>query len=211
MKKIILILFIFDFFIFPLFSVEVHASNDYQSYVEIIMTTGKLLKDFTDEEIDEFIQDSKGLYFFYIDVIPINSNIQASYISNTLFSVENRSATSVQYDVDISLETNNKVTFQTSGSLSSSSGGTMNKIKKETSAKGNIEYSNTTTVSKKEKKTMRIVVEENSRAIIYLTGEMSITNGVAVVYRFFTKIYTGGYEFVTLKSQYSRIEKVSIK
>ena len=109
MKKIMLFLSLFTFVFFPLMTVEANdTSSDYNTYVEIIMTTGKLLKNYTKLEYDKALVDATGLYFNKIKIYPVNKNVEATYISNTLFSVENRSATDVKYDVDITLEKNNK-------------------------------------------------------------------------------------------------------
>ena len=206
-----LFLSLFTFVFFPLMTVEAKdTSSDYNTYVEIVMTTGKLLKNYTKLEYDKAIADGVGIYFNKIKVCPVNKNVEATYISNTLFSVENRSATDVKYEVDITLEKNNKVTFTAGGSLSASASGTIKKIKVSASNDANVNYSDTTTTSIKEKKSMTIIVEANSRAIIYLTGDLSVTNGVILVYRCFFLAYKGGYEIVVLKSQYARIEKVSI-
>ena len=105
---------------------------------------------------------------------------------------------------------NNKVSFSTSGQISGSGSGNINKIKAEASAKAGVEYSNSTTISRKEKQTMKITVEPGSRCIIYLTGNLTVNNGVCAYYEFFYRSLYGGYEFVTLESQYAKIEKVKI-
>ena len=212
MKYIKLLIFIYLFIIFPSLALEAEELvDDYHTYVEIVMTTGKLMKNFTREEVEEYYKKAEGLYLFKIYVQPIYQNIDATYISNTLFSVDNRSKSDVDYEVDIAIETNNKISFSMDGSLQASGGGTIKKIKAEASTKTNVGFNASTSKSIKEKKSTKIKVEANSRAIIYLIGDMSITNGIVVVYRMFYKAYTGGYEFVTLKSQYAKIEKRSIE
>lgn len=210
MKKLTILIFIFIFCIFPLMTVDVYANSEYQTYVEIIMTSGKLLKDFTKEEKKAILKEAEGVYFYKNKINQVNTEIPATYISNTLFSVDNTSATDLEYNVSVSIETKNKISFSTSGSLSASGKGTIKAIKADVSGKAGIEYSKSSEESVKETKTMNIVVEGNSRAIIYLTGEITVSNGMIVIYRFFMKMYSGGYEFVTLKSQYARIEKVGI-
>ena len=202
---------IFIFILFPSLTVKAAIpADDYHTYVEIIMDTGKLMKNFTDEELKECYSKIDGVNFFNIKVLPVNENIHASYISNTLFSVDNSSNSEVTYDVDVSVETNNKISFSYDGSLSAAGKATIDKVKAEASSKTNIGFDASSETSVKEKKKTKIIVEPGSRAIIYLEGEMSITNGVIVVYRLFMKAYSGGYEFITLKSQYARIEKSRI-
>ena len=113
-------------------------------------------------------------------------------------------------EVDVQVETNMKVSFSANGSVAASGSGTLSDIKQEASAKAGLEYSKTTSTSVKEKQTLSLVIEPNSRAIIYLTGDLAVSNGYVSVYAFFYKAYGGCYEFVTLKSQYARIEKISL-
>lgn len=214
MKKIYMLILSYLCVIVLAFTVEVRAADfaetDYQSFVEIMLTSGKLLKNFTSRELDELLPKTDGTYFFQAVVYPVTKNVQASYISNTLFSVHNKSNTDITYDVDVQVEMNNKVTFSSSGQISGSTSGTINKVKAEASAKSGVEYSNSTTISRKEKQTMKITVEAGSRCIVYLTGNLTVNNGVCAVYEFFYRSVYGGYEFVTLESQYAKVEKVKI-
>ena len=217
MKKFITTLFIFLFSIFMLKAVKVNASatdetnTEYLTYSEIIMSSGKLLKDFTNEELEYFLAPiTEGVHFFNVFIVPVNENIKATYITNTLFSVENKSASNVEYSFSVQVETTNVVSFSSSLTTSASAGGTIKKVKAEASVKSNIEYSNKTTTSVKEKRTMDLNVEANSRAIIYLMGEITITNGVFSIYEFFFNTLKGGYEFAILNTQYARLEKATI-
>ena len=57
---------------------------------------------------------------------------------------------------------------------------------------------------------MSLVVEAGSSAIVYLTGNLTVTNGVAASYLFFIEMAKGGFEFTILKNQYARVEKAKI-
>ncbi len=215
MKKINITLFIFIFLVISFSALEVHAVSDtnteYQTYVEIIMPTGKLLKDYTKEEFEEYFNEAtSGVHFYDVVIYPVNKNIKSTYITNTLFSVDNKSASSVDYSFSIQVETTNVVSFSSSISTSSSASGNIKKVKAEASVKSNIEYSEKNTTSIKEKRTMDLKVEPNSRAIIYLMGDITITNGVFAVYEFFINVLKGGYEFAVLNTQYARLEKATI-
>ena len=211
--KIKIFLFTILFILIPLNFVEASevlndTNNDYKTFVEIILSSGKMLKNFTDEEMDEYLKPTReGVHFYEVVINPVNKEVKGTYISSTLFSVENKSKTDVRYEVSIMVETSNTVSFSASGSVSASAGGNINKIKAEAAAKSSVEYSNKTTKSVKEKKQMDLIVEANSRAIIYLMGDITVTNGVLSLYGFFFKLCEGGYEFVTLNSQYARLEK----
>lgn len=212
MKKIILVIILYVAGLVFHYSFNVSAAaEEYTTYSEIMMSEGKLLMNYTDEEMKEMLLKIKGAVFSGVKVHEENTNVKATYISNTLYSVENKGSTDVTYDVVVEVETNNKVSFSSSGSLSGSiSKGKTGGLKGDIGAKCSVDYSNVTSTSRKEKQTMKLVVESNSRAIVYLTGELLITNGVAANYFFWIKLCEGGFEFVTLQNQYSRIEKVKI-
>lgn len=212
MKRIISISLITLFTIFILGYLECHAEEnaDYLTYSEIMLSSGKLMKNFTVEEKEEMYKHTEGVYWMNISVYVENVSVDGTYISNTLYSVDNTSQTSIEYTLDYTIETNNKVSFQTTDTLSGNIGFTKNKIKSELAAKATIDYSEVTTKSVKEKRNMKLEVEPNSRLIVYLTGDITITNGCFSVYCFWHRTYLGCFEFVTLKSQFSKLEKRSI-
>jgi hypothetical protein len=212
MKKKFVILFLIFYFFFGISALKGYAeeSSDYLSYSEIMLSSGKLIRYYTQEEYEQLIKKTEGGYWMDILVIIDNKAVDGSYISNTLYSVENTSKTAIEYNLEYSIETNNKVSFQTSESLSASGGGTIKKVKVECAAKASIDYSTTTSTSVKEKRTMKLTIEPDSRLIVYLTGEVTVTNGVCAVYYWWVRAYVGAFEFVTLKSQFSKMEKRSI-
>jgi len=188
------------------------STDDYNTFSEIMMNEGKLLSDYTDEEINELLPYVQKHKFGGPQVYANYENIAATYISNTLYSVENKGSTDVVYEIDIEIETSNKTTFKASGSLngSLSKGSTKEGNKSEIAGKCGLEYSNTSETSVTETQQMKLVVEGNSRAIVYLTGNLSVTNGVAAIYALWIKLSEGGFEIVTLQNQYSRVEKRAI-
>lgn len=208
MKKILILLFAIAFIIFPLTTVSVKASStEYLAYSEIIMSSGKLLRDFTKEEMDDALKHTEGNYCFTIKIYPVNKNVRATYISQTVMSYYNTSGTDVTFTKLIEVETNQKVSFNTGGSLSASASGNIKKVKAEAAAKGNVSYSKQQEKSYKEKLEEKFVIEAGSSIIVYLTGSLIISNGVASVYDFFYRLCYGGYEFVTITEQYTRVVK----
>lgn len=212
MKRNLIILGIFLYLLFPLASLKAHAeeSSDYLAYSEIMLSSGKLIRYYTKEEYKELCKNTEGNYWMAIVVYIDNKAVDGSYISNTLYSVENTSKTAIEYNLEYSIETNNKVSFQTTESLSASGGGTFNKVKLECAAKATIDYQTSTSTSVKEKRTMKLTIEPNSRLIVYLTGQVTVTNGVCAVYYWWMRQVCGAFEFVTLKSQFSKMEKRTI-
>lgn len=214
MKKIVVFLSLFLGMFFFTDLLEVKAKNeevsDYLTYQEIIMSSGKLIKNFTEDERKEILARSNGTKFMGVEVIPECQTVKASYIASVKECMENRGSTPITINVDYSVETNTKVSFSSSGSVSASSSGTISKVKAEASAKANVEYSKSTTESIKEKRTLSITVEPGSQYMVVTKGNLSISNGMVEVYFLWIRICYGCYEFVTLESQYAALEKRTI-
>lgn len=210
-KKSIILLFIL-FIYFTLSFYEVDASTeDYQSFSEIIMNEGKLLCNFTEEEYEKYYENIDKPKMFGYKVYIENNNVDASYISNTLQSIENDSDSNVTYQIDVIVETSNKTSFSASGDLNAKvSGKKGENIKADIGGECGIKYSKATSTSRTETQKLDVIVEAHSRCVIYLTGNLTVTNGVVKYYYFWLEVYSGGFEIVTLQNQYTRIEKVRI-
>jgi hypothetical protein len=210
-KKIIILLFIFSFFLTALSVYPSSSTEDYTSFTEVIMNEGKLLSNFTSKEYDELYKKTGKRKMFGYSVFVENDNVDASYISNTLYSIENDSDSDITYQIDVVVETNNKTTFKASGGLNGKvSGKKGENIKAEIGGECGIDYSTSNSESRTETQKLDVVVEAHSRCVIYLTGDLSVTNGVVKYYYFWIEVYRGGFEIVTLKNQYTRIEKAKI-
>lgn len=193
-------------------AIEVNASTDnYKTFTEIIMAEGKLVSNFTDEEYNEMLEHLTEKKMFGYTVYVENNNVDATYISNTLYSIENDGSTPVTYQIDVVIETKNTVKLNVTGSLSGNMSVTKSKeLKGELGAKVGVSYTSESNESRKETQKLDVIVEPNSRCIIYLTGNLTISNGVACDHIFYIKTNYGCFEIVTLKNQYTRIEKAKI-
>ncbi|MDE7162245.1 MAG: hypothetical protein K2N65_05765 [Anaeroplasmataceae bacterium] len=189
------------------FTVECYAEDSYETFNEVMMVNGKLLRNFTDEEMQEYMKHVKKSTFWGVNVYTVNKNIETTYISSTLYNVENRGDTDVSYELDIVVETSNKTSWSVSGNLSGTAKGSIKSFKTDIAAKAGVDYSNTTTNSKKETQKLKLTVEKGSRAIVYLMGSARITNGVCACYICFVNVASCGFEYFTLVNQYPRMEK----
>lgn len=188
--------------------VEVYAeNNEYTSFNEVMLADGKLLSNFTEEELNEYYQAVKKRKFWGINVQVVHQNVEATYLSSTLYSVDNQGDTDVDYELDIVVETANKTTWNVSAGLSGTAKGTVESFKSDLSAKAGVDYSSTATESRTETQKMKLKVEKNSRAIVYLMGSARVTNGVCACYICFINVATCGFEYFTLVNQYPRLEK----
>lgn len=190
--------------------VNIYAQESYLTYNEIIMSTGKLLSYYTNEEYEKYYQEVEKVKFFGINVYTVNKNIDATYISQTIYNVDNLGMTDVEYELNIVVETSNTTTWNVSGSINGEGNGTIKGFKTELALKAGVDYKNTTTSSKKETQKMKVTIEKQSRAIVYLMGNARITNGVYAIYMIFLQIDKGGFEYFSLVNQYPRLEKRSL-
>lgn len=211
MKKLkFLILGVLLFILFDALKINTLGAEsenaDYLTYEEIIMSSGKLIKYFTQAEKDE-ISDEFSWHFFGLSIVPVNQAVHATYIASIKECMENRGSTPITISVDYSVETNNKVSFSHSGTISGGASGSISKIKADVSAKTSVEYSKSSSQSIKEKRTLDIIVEPNSQYMVVTKGTLNVTNGMLASYSFGIKMGEGCYEFVTLESQYAALEK----
>ena len=212
MKKIIFFLFTVNFIIIPLFFVDVYAEedSDYLAYIEVVMSTGKLIRNYTRDELNDLKEKSQMLTFFGYALAKDNVGTKASYISSIVVSFENSGPSTIEISKEIQVETNQKISFSSGGQVSGGIGGNIKKVKAELAAKADIKYSEERSQSVKEKKTMKISIEPNTKMILYLTGDMLVYNGCFTYYAFFIKQYSAAYEFVILNTQYERLEQAKI-
>lgn len=212
MKKLIIGL-IMTIVIFSCNFLEPYAADedisDYLTYQEIMMSSGKLIKNWTENDKKEIL-DNTDTHFYGVYVTVENQNVQSSYIASVKECMENTGATKIVLDVSYSVETNTKVSFSSSGSVSASGSGNLNKVKAEASAKAGVEYSKSTTTSTKETRKLSVEVEPNSQYMVVTKGSLSVTNGVVEIYKFWFRLYYGCFEIVTLQSQYAELEKRSL-
>ena len=206
MKKIVTVVLCFITIILCSM-VKCYAKDSYETYNEIMMVDGKLLRYFTEEEMKEYMKNVKKTTFWGVNVYTVNQNVEATYISSTLYNVENRGDTDVSYELDIVVDVSNKTSWSVSGSLSGTAKGSIKTFKTDLAAKAGIDYSSTTTVSRKETQKLKVTVEKGSRAIVYLMGSARITNGVCACYICFVNVASCGFEYFTLVNQYPRMEK----
>ena len=216
MKKFkILFLFAFIFLIPNMFEVNAKTETpvdnaDYLTYQENIMASGKLIRDFKDKEIEEALSLDQRVLTNGFVINMVNQNVECSYIAYVQECLENASTTNININVNVTVETNNKVTFTSSGSISLSTGKTLKALKSEAAAKASLEYTTSTYKSVKETRTTTLTVEANSQYMVVVKGNLRISNGVVKLYLSGMKYLYGLFEFVTLESQYTSIEKRSL-
>ena len=206
MQKI-LCLFILLITILSFSFVDAKAANDdYKTFNEIILSEGKLLRYYTDEELEVYKEKLKRKVAG-VDVIIINKNVEATYISETLYNVHNTGKTNIEYQLDISITKNEKISWEVSGDLNATAKGSIKMFQANIESKVGIDYKKVNENTEKTTEKLDLMVEPNSRAIIYLMGRARVTNGVACIYVAYLKTAEFGFEYFTIINQYPRLEK----
>ena len=202
---IFMLIFLLIYSYFPkYFSCHAEQENDYLTYQEITMSSGKLIKNITKEEYDALVEKAyknvDNMFFYYFD----SQNVEASYIAETTELIENNGLGTIERKINVVVETNKKVTFSSSGSISSSSKFGIKNIKNEITGKAGVEYSKSTTKSVKEINEFIVKVEPNSQYMVVVEGRLRISNGA--VGTLFPFPACGLFEIVTLESQFYQYE-----
>ena len=125
------------------------ASDDYKTFNEIILSTGKLLCYFTDEEMEEY-KSKLDKKFIGVDVYVVNKNVEATYISETLYNVYNSGGTNVEYQLDIEVTKSEKTTWEVTGDLSATAKGTIKMFQTTIESKVGVKYKNEKSTTTKE-------------------------------------------------------------
>ena len=207
MKKILLLsIFLFLCVFIP----KVEALESHNTFQEIEMQKGKLLRYFTEEEYAEYYKYINKRKFFGWRVYKVNDNVRATFISETVFSYHNNGTTPITYEYSLSESLVKKVSTSTSGTISYKASGQNDDIKFD--LKNELELSNSYTVTDTttETKKLNIVIDPHSVANLKVVGEGRVINGVAAFYICWITVCKGGFEYFIVTTQYPRLEVLPV-
>ena len=207
MKKILLLsIFLFLCVFIP----KVEALESHETFQEIEMQKGKLLRYFTQEEYNEYYKHIDKRKFWGWRVYKVNDNVRATFISETVFSYHNNGTTPITYEYSLSESLVKKVSTSTSGSIGYKVSGKSDEIKYDLSSELELSNSNTVTDTTTETKKLNIVINPHSVANLKVVGEGRVINGVAAYYIFWITASKGGFEYFIVTTQYPRLEVLPI-
>lgn len=207
MKK----LFILSVFIFMLvFCQEVKASETYDTFQEVEISNGKMLKDYTDKEYKSYYKKVDKRKFWGWRTKVVHKDIKAKFVSETVFSYYNHGSTPITYKYQLNESKVNKYSISASGSIGYEMNGSGKKFKHKLDNELKINYTSNTTTSKEEETELEIVIDPYTVANLKIVGEGKITNGVAAYYIFWVRNQKGGFEYFVVTTQYPRLEVLPI-
>ena len=213
MKKIYM--FILLFFLVVIFiNIKTPQSkadvNDYTSFASINVTEGKLLRDYSNEELKsayKLVSERKFVgwrYHFF------QRNVPVEFISNVVFSMHNSGTTALKYKVQVSAENCVKTSISCTGSIKYDVSGTIKKFKNGLDSSLKLEGSYQETQLVKQQENLEVDIDPGTVCIIYIQGTGLLTNGVASYYEWWMRRNEGGFEYFTITDSHLRIEKIKI-
>ena len=207
MKKLLIIsIFLFLFMV----NKTVDASEGYDTFQEIELSSGMLLRDFTEEDYSKCYQNVDKRKFWGWNVQKVNGNIKAKFLSETVFSYYNNGSTPITYEYELSKTVVNKFSISSTGTLKYKMDGSVAKFKNNLDSEVKINVSNETVSTTKEENTLQIVIDPKTVANLKVVGEGRVTNGVAAYYVFWVRTQRGGFEYFVVTTQYPRLEVLPI-
>ena len=207
MKKILLI----SIFLFLLsITKNVSASENYDTFQEIEISSGKFLEDYTDSEYQMYYKKVEQRKFWGWRTYTANKNIKVKFISETVFSYYNNGKTPITYKYELNKSVVNKYSISATGNLKYTMNGSTAKFKYNLDSEIKINVTSETTTNTNEEKMLSIIIDPKTVANLRIVGEARVTNGVAAYYIFWIRTQMGGFEYFVVTTQYPRLEVLPI-
>ena len=207
MKKILIV----SIFLFLLvFSTKVEAAENYNTFQEIEISSGKMLVDFTEEEYNKYYEEVNKRKFWGWNTKVVNKNIKAKFISETVFSYYNNGNTPITYKYELSKTIVDKFSISSTGSIKYKMQGDTAKFKHNLDAEVKINVTDETVTTTSEEEILEIIIDPKTVANLRVCGEGTITNGVGAFYIFWIRFEKGGFEYFVVTTQYPRLEVLPI-
>ncbi len=181
--------------------------SNYETFSYMQFSKGKLLKNYSDEELKPYKKKTSkrkflGWRFTYIDY-----RCRCNFTSKTILSIVNNGTSEIDYHLEQTETTMDKVSVTVKGSLKTSLSGTVKKIKGGLDASLGIDVSQESSVTCKTAESLKMTVDPGTKVLIYLKGSGYLTNGHASYYDTWVRKYQGYFEFFELVDVYLKIVK----
>lgn len=185
------------------------SAEDYQNYQEIVFDNddAKLLKEYSQDDIDDFINAIKKKRFIGWKLEMIHANEEVEFISETKLKIYNNGYSTIKHDITLETKEETKYQLSATGGIKISVKGDIKKFKGSVDAdiKATVSYSSTKL--SKETYEFNIVVDPKTYVKIVTRGKGLISNGVGKYYFFWINTKSGGFETFTVTTEYYEIIK----
>lgn len=185
------------------------VAEEYQNYQEIVFASddAKLLKDYTDSEIDTFKDQMKKRKFMGWKIDVINHSEEVEFVSETKLKIYNNGFSTIKHDISLTTKEETKFQLSASGGIKVKVSGNVKKFKGTVDAdiKASVSYSSITSTT--ETYDFEIVVDPLTYVKIITRGQGIINNGIGKYYFFWINTTSGCWETFTVTTEYYEIIK----
>jgi hypothetical protein len=191
-------------------TMDLKADSDYLAYESITLHEGKFLSEYTETEYKSYLKDVNKRRFAGWNVKYVHENLKVTYKTKSVFSYYNDGTTPIEYNYKFESQFTSSRNITSTGSIGINMSGPVKKFKGNLD--GSLKITATTETTRKETETwtVKMQVDPQTMANLYVVGEGKITNGVASRYLFWIELEKGGFEVFVVTTQYYRLEKVKI-
>ena len=161
----------------------------------------KLLSEMSKSEIDSAYKKVKGKAFGW-NVKDINTNVEAWYISNIIFSKSNKSNQVYTFSYATKHTSKNKVELSASGSIATKVSGKIKAVTLSGSVDGKGEISKTSEEYFEEKTNFSVDLMPFTKLTLMVRGDCIVSNGVGKYYVFGIPFSKGTWEYIDFVTEY---------
>ncbi|MGD9910062.1 MAG: hypothetical protein AB7U79_05620 [Candidatus Izemoplasmatales bacterium] len=205
-KLLIMVLFLFFSVFYPK---NYLYAEEYGTYQEIVFDNdnAKLLKEFSDEEYDDYYDLITTKRFVGWKLCVVNKNETLEFISETKLRIVNDGYSTIKHNITLTTKEETKYQISASGEVDVSVKGDVKQFKGTLDAdiKASISYTKNTTTS--ETYEFYVIVDPNTYVTIVTRGTGELSNGVAKYYFCWIEMKKGGWETFTVTTEYYEIIK----
>lgn len=187
-----------------------YAQDQYQSFAYINVDSGKLLRNYTDKEIDEKLSEVRHKKFMGWNIYLLNDHVNATFIKESLFCYKNEGSTPIKYNTKVKSEKTVKTSVSVKGSIATDVKGTIKTFKGGLTEELQIQGDFSEIDYCQEEENLEIVVDPYTMVVGSIEGSGIYTNGVAVSYLCFIEKQIGAFEYFQITNSYLRIEKIKL-
>ncbi|MGL4949177.1 MAG: hypothetical protein ACRC5M_02255 [Anaeroplasmataceae bacterium] len=211
MKKIVFLFlcFLVAFTVNNLLS-EVEAGNTYDTFSQIEISSGRMIKYYSNEELAEYNQKVSKRKWMGWNIEYINTSVKCNFVSETVFSIYNSGTTPIKYELTKVTTKMKKTSITVQGKIGFTIKGEIKKFKGGLDAELKIDYAMAEQVDVKMTEKFEIVVDPNTQLSVYLEGNGFLTNGVCKKYEYWITVEKGTFEYFTVADLYLNIRKEKI-
>ncbi|MCV2232249.1 hypothetical protein N7548_05345 [Acholeplasma manati] len=191
-------------------TLQLKADSDYLAYESITLHEGQFLSDYSEKDYKAYLKEVTKRRFAGWNVKYVYEDCRVTYKSKSVFSYYNDGTTPIEYNYKYESSYTTARNITSTGSIGINMSGPVKKFKGNLDASLKITSSTETVKKETETWTIKMQVDPQTMANLYVVGEGKITNGVAARYLFWLELEKGGFEVFVVTTQYYRLEKVKI-